>query len=936
MQANHGPNLYDRVYSHAHAPDNEHEFEKILMRIQGGVNGISKVDANPYKKSYVNGTTRRASLFGSSSEDSGNDRRASKVRDTSSEDDRFGKKPLGRLQRALGRSLSEDSDDLLPLPQPHAVSRLGGPIYSDTDSDNSLHDDRNSTLKTKGALKSFTDRRKGRKSPNKADKENFKSSKSAKENVADPECSTAKKTLERGKRKRDDDKLSSDDREKPVTSKLKTVNKSKKEEKTSDKESLLAYVPQRQAAKKATETIKSGLHPFDDVPLSPQRKEVKKKVEEVVKKASPKSAASSSSTSSSGSSSSSSDSSSDSEDEKPQPAPKSIFDPEPVSRKADWPFLDKESNSVGDKKFKRTPDKKLKTSDGRPESQFQPPTLKREEFRASGSGDRIRSSGTRPRDLTKDATSPHHEHASAKRKSAESLSAERVKKARTSESASSSLRKSDEVDRSRGAEPVKAPPPPESSAKSKKDDLPVKRGPGRPRRLSGRQESEPKTSDKHIIPSEDESKPKAKPMPRSVKKALGLLDLKKEDDEMMMRDDAQPEEKPKRVNDKRSDVSEKNFDKDKFRRSQRSPSAEPVASRTPINDKSPFKTGLSPGLEFEAQKAVQGLARSIFSPQPHNSLDMLDFDNDVSSPVDDPEAKDRPLGLFNFTNNDLHLREDTKEDSKRETYHLVEKLRLQYAKKCGPQDVLSPLPKDEFDLKLEKVDISKGTENGLVHSEMTFDSQGPPPTPGCHLDSTGLQGKFTPNSQDSLNKSTDSPTNYQQQNTPLTPLSQNYQQQHTPQTPSSQSYPHHGTPQTPYMQQNTPQTPYVQHGGSLTPNSYPSHNTPQTPLSQSYQAPQTPSSQPCPPIQGLSSQPYQPAAALTPQGFSSSQGGYAANTPQQGYPASLSIDSVAAGAFNGTPAFPPGTTIFNNSQPTYDNVFDTCANTVIRDSAKVS
>lgn len=1029
MQANHGPSIYDRLYSHQDAPDNTDEFDKILMRIQGGYNGLSKADINPYKKSYVNGTTRRkSSLFGSSSE-SGGDRRPTKIGDSSSEDERYRQKPLGRLQREVGRSLSEDSDDLLPLPRaaPVPSSRLGGHIYSDTDSDNSLHDDHNSTLKTKGALKSFTgaDRKKGqRKAVSNADKENIKSSKPPREVIV-PERTAAKKATEhiRGssKRKRDDNQaVSSDEKDKEKVSKfVKTVNKVErgrtpredkvKETALGDKDNLLGYVPQREAAKKATETIKSGLKPQEEAKLISEKKreEAKKREEEEAGKAS------SSSSSSSCSSSSSSDSSTETEEEKPKAksVPKSIFDPEPISRKEDWPFLDKEpqSNSIGDKKFKKAPDKKLKTSDGRPEIEFQPPTLTREEPRTRGSGDRVRSSGARPRDLP-EAASPSCE--GGKRKPAGPLPAEHCETSRNEPSASA-LPKTEEIDSrlrrksSRNAELVKEPPP-ESPVKQKKDELPVKRGPGRPRRTSTRGEAPELSSPKNkardkVIPSEEEPKPKAKPMPRSVKKALGLLDdgspEKKEVIDLVGEDDkvgVVSEKRPIPPGDKRSDLSEKNFDKDKFRRSLRLLSEE-VETRvpsptklTPDNNNEPTpkeppevskpmelvdvpeqrtSPTLDLGLEAEAQKA----ARSIFSPQPNrdNLADILDFEDDISA-VDETVHEERPLGLFNF-NNDLLFREDSKEDSKRETYNLVEKLRMDYAKKCGTQEAGSPLSKDGIvEGRDEKMDVGKSCENGLSQSETATDSQGPPPTPGCHLDSQPLpSGKYSPNSQDShtsLNKSTDSPAsqNYQQQNTPLTPLSQTYQQQHTPQTPSSQNYQQQhtpqtpssqnyqqGTPQTPYMQHNTPHTPYMQHAAPLTPTSYP-----QTPLSQNYQPPQTPSSQPYqpsqtpssqayqppqtpsqsyPPPQTPSSQPYQPATGLTPQAFTNSQasiaGGYTPSTPHQGFPSTAALDAATAAAFNGTPAFPPSATVYPTGTP-YDGIYEACASS-IRDSAKV-
>lgn len=76
--------------------------------------------------------------------------------------------------------------------------------------------------------------------------------------------------------------------------------------------------------------------------------------------------------------------------------------------------------------------------------------------------------------------------------------------------------------------------------------------------------------------------------------------------------------------------------------------------------------------------------RSIFSPQPHNKEnDLLDFDllDDGFSISKEEEIMKGPL-TFNFANIQL-FKEDSKEDSARETLNLVEKLRLEMSKKTG-------------------------------------------------------------------------------------------------------------------------------------------------------------------------------------------------------------------------------------------------------------
>lgn len=80
--------------------------------------------------------------------------------------------------------------------------------------------------------------------------------------------------------------------------------------------------------------------------------------------------------------------------------------------------------------------------------------------------------------------------------------------------------------------------------------------------------------------------------------------------------------------------------------------------------------------------------RSIFSPQPQPKDDLLDFDNileDGFGIAKDEEIMKGPL-TFSFGNVPL-FKEDSKEDSARETLVLVEKLRLELSKKSTTYDI---------------------------------------------------------------------------------------------------------------------------------------------------------------------------------------------------------------------------------------------------------
>lgn len=1017
-EANHGPSIYDRLYSHSSAQDNSENFEKILARIEGvtspelknrqDMNGLIKSSdkpSNPYKRMYFNGATRRRGLFGSTSEsetdldkknyskrlglhsaDSSTDdekksavrmknkkaieRRKkiqdSKIVDTSSSDERW-KSPRGRslrqMERDMGdRTLSEDSDDLLPLPKSENIKKMNA-IYSDSDSDTSLKDDKSSSsqhiLKTKGELKAFTgipkldkdNKEKGKFSPkseksksmsdgkylrrnkkdvsndddeNRDDKENIKSSRKGFDpsDLIVPQRQAAKKASEnlRGfQGKKDDgsvltDDLNKIDKAKEIErfdkgkNKIKSKSKLSREERAkssdifdfdhSDKDEgsdILAYVPQRQAAKKAAETIKCGMKVTEEAkPTEKKKDEVKKSMDRIKRggvsgSKSPRSTKLSTSTTSSSSSSSSSTSSSSSESE--DEPKKSIFDPDPKKKTNDWPFLDKESQSRSDdgKKFKKAPERKLKTSDGRPEIEFQPPSVEREESsRKRGVDDRVGNSSTRSGNSFLDSFSSPGDSERRKGKSVSDIE-ERLE-GKTKSFSSSTKKSSKEIDleteicqrRSTPRKPNKLDRLFESmkdkssdeSVKVKKDEQPLKRGPGRPKKnltqtslkkveptkssLEVKDEKIKEICDKSCSSTEEKS-PKVKPMPKSVKKALGLLE-----------DSSSPEEEKKeseifgkvKENIEKtgatvagSDVSNKTYDKDKFRRSTRSMSGSDksdvehdlksnsnisdnnisgsnnitnaINSDLHVNSKSELvlpnlvvgvdekpvspvddtvrssfslDLALSEGGTGEPKKISSRTSslgvpiyphRSIFSPQTSNRdhlSDIFDFENDILA-VDETVHEDpRPL-QFNF-NNEFLFKEDSKEDSKRETYNLVEKLRMEYAKKStSHQDGSSPVTvSDEVpvaEVKDEKpVEVNKAPESvqsSEIIKDNVVDNQSPgyvkkfPDTPGFQIDEGASQlshehGKFTPKPHDAGTsaKTVESAAAYPNQKTPQT------------------------------------------------------------------------------------------------------------------------------------------------------------------------
>ncbi|XP_038216095.1 PHD finger protein rhinoceros [Zerene cesonia] len=566
IEANHGPSIYDRLYSGPNAPDHENDFDDLLARIapqessddkKKDRNGLvrSAKSTNPYKKLYVNGSRRGGVYTGLSSEESGAEiSRSSKYRgraigsstdddakklnsskkkvspkgkgkkspkkcdqrkkkvpqskaivESSSEDDSV--KPRTKKDQSRSKTLQQmekemaagrvgdsgsDSDELIPI-RSTRNNKFPVDIYSDSsesvkeakvkvEKSPNENDSLQSLPRTKAAMKEFipsqpenktsadtkpSPKKRGRKQINKdkkvlnksiesddeaKDKENIKIAKQ-KDNPTDlivPQRQAAKKASENMRSTTASKKeetctekpVSSDDtKNKQKATQVKAKGKEIKDPKpakvgrkksSKDQKETIAYVPQRQAAKKAAAHIKSGLGskvPVVETVDADKKKDVDKlNTSKSPKKEDTKSAKvikeeSSSSSSNSSSSSYSSSSSSDEIKEKPsikptakareiKPFPRqpSMFSPHVSRPTVDLPFLDKVSRPlsstsassdsdsskgsrysitrprrrrktkvVTDESPHKTPDKKLKTSERRSECGGSSPTVEGEE-----------------------------------------------------------------------------------------------------------------------------------------------------------------------------------------------------------------------------------------------------------------------------------------------------------------------------------------------------------------------------------------------------------------------------------------------------------------------------------------------------------------------------------------------------------------------------
>ncbi|XP_050423630.1 PHD finger protein rhinoceros [Adelges cooleyi] len=497
QEANHGPSIYDRLYSYPDAPDLSTDFETMLSRIAGAVSPDKSNYTslkwpsrdNPYKRSYVNGSIRYSSMSSStdlditesrilSSEQSSMDeakliksvmnkhklkeKRLNKKRSktklstdssTEEENDKIKQKwnsPNKKLIQIEKQFGSDDSGDVtLPKISSKRPTKVNN-IYSDSDSELSSKE---SYMRTKAAVKEFSQRKsksKAVKEKNnivsktkdtplekdnkKTKKDDIKSNHTVPSELIVPQRQAAKKATESIHRvhsrhdegfndKKSPEKLLSHKKspervvpkspDKPPTkvNKNKVTEKLSSVEKESDPQDSFGFVPQRQAAKKAIQGIKSGMtKPVEEakVPDTIKKEEPTNKSRRNTKSSlssttSSSSSSSSSSTSSSSSSSTSSGSSSSDSDTEPEKKPKSLDRVSPLKevtktksppKTKNWLSENKpikissssSSESEKDQKVIRAPDKKLKTSDRRPEHRFQDPPLKREESRRKSIG----------------------------------------------------------------------------------------------------------------------------------------------------------------------------------------------------------------------------------------------------------------------------------------------------------------------------------------------------------------------------------------------------------------------------------------------------------------------------------------------------------------------------------------------------------------------
>lgn len=503
QEANHGPSIYDRLYSYTDAPDLSTDFETMLSRIAGAASpeksnycGMKWQPSrdNPYKKPYVNGATRYSSMSSSSdlelktprlisSERSSMDeaeliksmlnkrklkeKRLNKKRsktklttDSSTEEENDKIKPkwssspnkkLLQIEKQFG---SEDSGDVslskMPSKRPTKVNN----IYSDSDSELSTKEDLSYAL-TKASVKDFSHGKSRNKivkdkstsviktkeislekDTKKTKKEDSKSNSTVPSELIVPQRQAAKKATESIHRvhskhdeilieKKSPEKLltihkksperagsnvKSPDKPPTKVNKIKNTDKLSSVEKESDPQELFGFVPQRQAAKKAIQGIKSGMtKPIEETKVP----ELIKKEEPTKSRRSTKSSLSSTSSSSSSSSSSSTTSSSSTSSSSGSSSSDSDTEPEkkhkPIDRVSPLKEINKtksspkakgwlsenkpikissssSSESDKDQKVIRAPDKKLKTSDRRPEHGFQDPPPKREESRRKSIG----------------------------------------------------------------------------------------------------------------------------------------------------------------------------------------------------------------------------------------------------------------------------------------------------------------------------------------------------------------------------------------------------------------------------------------------------------------------------------------------------------------------------------------------------------------------
>lgn len=754
QEANHGPSIYDRLYSYPDAPDLSTDFETMLSRIAGAgspeksnYTGLKWPQSNnPYKRSYINGSIRYSSMSSSSdlelkpprlisSERSSMDeaeliksmlnkrklkeKRLNKKRSktkhstdssTEEENDKVKQKwnvsPNKKLLQIEKQFGSDDSEDVsLPKLSSKRPTKVNN-IYSDSDSEVSTKDDSLSYTHTKAAVKEFSQGKSKtkvlkdkstsvsktketlEKDTKKIKKDDPKNNTTVPSELIVPQRQAAKKATESIHRvhnkhdeisneKKSPEKLFSSHKKSPerVSSNIKSpdkqptkINKIKNAEKLSsvekesDPQDSFSIVPQRQAAKKAIQGIKSGMtKPVEETKVSElvkkedptikSKRSAKSSLSSTSSSSSSSSSSSTSSTSSSSSSSGSSTSESDTEPEKKNKSIDRVSPPKEISKTKSPPKakswlsenkpikISSSSSSESDKDQKviRAPDKKLKTSDRRPEHRFQDPPPKREESRR-------KSIGSDRCDTVQIVTCGDS-----------SIRDDGNRKSSDSDNVGTSTSQPD-GNKQETKQPIHAVEDKEIEKKLKLDD-------GDQRVLKedhGLNKNIQEVKNKNITPvqhTSDKENKKTDELNLYLPGGHRLNDLKDENllsSSFLTRQDIE-----------RELVNNIDYDNKKY-------------SKTPFNFNNHFS----------------GSQRSIFSPQQCNKdIPDFDFDNDMLAVEQaaneegfgltrDTDVRNAPLS-FSF-NNEFLFKDDSKEITARETLNLVEKLRLGITKKSVP------------------------------------------------------------------------------------------------------------------------------------------------------------------------------------------------------------------------------------------------------------
>lgn len=784
-EANHGPSIYDRLYSYPGAPDLSTDFETMLSRIAGSSPEKWPLRDNPYKKSFVNRALRYSSMSSSSdldlkpprlisSEQSSMDedkliksvlknkhklkkeKRLNKKRskqklstDSSTEEESEKIKPKWsasankKLLHIENQLASDDSEGIsLPKIASKRLTKINN-IYSDSDSEQSSKVDHLSfnhnktSVKEVSLVKSKNKISKHKtisiskvkemsleKDVKKPRKEDIKNNHSVPSELIVPQRQAAKKATESihrvhskheetlNEKKSPEKSLStnkkSPERVKSPDKQPTKVNKNKNEklssvEKDSDTSELFGLVPQRQAAKKAIQGIKSGMtKPLEETKIpEPTKKEEPPKSRRSTKSSlfstsSSSSSSSSSSTSSSSSSSSSSGSSSSDSDTEPEKKPKTIdrvSPPKEVSKTKSPPKvkpwllenkpikISSSSSSESDKDLKviRAPDKKLKTSDRRPEHRFQDPPPKREESRRKSIGnDRC--------DTVQVITCRDS-----------SVRCEGNRKSSDSDHTGTSISEPDRF-KSEKKLPTHAIEDKEVEKKLKldSDQRVIKEDLGLNKNI---QEVKNK-NDLQVQHTSDKENKKTDELNLYLPGGHRLNDLK---DENVLSSSFITRQDIERV--------ENNIDYNK------------KFSKTPFNCNNHLSVG----------------QRSIFSPQQSNKdIQDFDFDNDMLAVEQaaheegfelnkDTDVRNAPLS-FTF-NNEFIFKDDSKEVTARETLHLVEKLRLGITKKTVPlendniENIELNETSKELDPPKQQQESEQKTDNTIYSAYNKFQQQ---------------------------------------------------------------------------------------------------------------------------------------------------------------------------------------------------------------------